>query len=678
MADKKPQVTQKIPTTEILHGRTIGDDYRWLEETTNPDVRNWIDHQNANTDDIIIKRPDFKKWEKKIERFVRLERHSMPVRKNKNTVVFYVHQAAEDEYPKLIAIDKNGIEKVLLDLAKIDNGEPGDFSFLTASHDGAILVYGFAKNGNEVSILKVRNVLTGKDLDDEIQNAQGDVNWLDDNSGFFYTRGPLPGSVPDNDVRMYNKLYLHKLGDSIEKDTLIFGKDRPADDMISIDRRPGAPYLAISVTNTWNSNDVYLYDIKKGKVEPLFVNQKASFEVASLPDKLIIKTNYKAPNNKIIIIPIDKLDNPFDENLILIHEKNMLINFLSISKSRLFVGYFKDASTRVEVFDYYGKRTGYLPAPGICDINIRSNSLDDEVYYSVETMVETGTIYKLDAISLKSKEYYHLHLPHNPQDFVVKREWTHSKDGTKLPMFIIHKKGLKRRSNTPTILHGYGGFGSSIYPSYKYSTIAWLESGGIFVDAVIRGGGEYGENWHKDGILDKKQNTFDDFIACAKYLQAEKYTDKQHLAIMGGSNGGLLVGAVFIQRPDLFKAVVCLVPLLDMIHYHRLLIASRWVSEYGNPENSSDIINILKWSPYHNVDSSITYPAIYLRTAKNDTRVHPMHALKMTAKLQNTKSPNVVLLRVDNDTGHTGVKPRSKVVETLAEQFTFIAWQLGM
>ncbi|MCX6728472.1 MAG: prolyl oligopeptidase family serine peptidase [Candidatus Saccharibacteria bacterium] len=673
---KKPPITQKIPTTEILHGRTLNDDYRWLEDITNPDAQKWIDQQNAYTDDMIAKQPDFNKWEQKVERFVRLEKHSMPVRKK--DFKFYIHQAPEDDFPKLMVIDENDNEKVLLDLATIDKGKPADFSFWSASHDGSLVAYGIAKKGNEISTLRVRDVVTGKDLDDEIQNSYDSPNWLDDNSGFFYSKGPLPGTVPENDIRMNTRLYIHKLGDSVENDILIFGEGRPSDDMLFTNRRFGAPYLAISVTNTWSSNDVYLYDIKKGKTIPLFVGKDAEFEVASLKNGLIVKTNYKAPNNKIISIPFEKLNMPIHEQNELIPESDELISFFAPSKSRLFVGYFKDASTFVEIFDYDGEKTGKLPTPDICDINMRTNSLDDEVYFSVETMVETGTIYKLDAISLEATDYYRLKLPHSPKDYIIKREWTTSKDGTKLPIFIIHKKDLKINGKAPTILHGYGGFAYSESPSYLYSNMAWLENGGIFANAILRGGGEYGEKWHQDGILNKKQNTFDDFIACAQYLQEKKYTNNEHLAIIGGSNGGLLVGAVSVQRPDLFKAVVCLVPLLDMIHFHKLLIASRWVSEYGNPEKSNDFTQILKWSPYQNVSSSDIYPATFFRTALNDTRVHPMHALKMVAKLQNIEEPKIILLRVDKDTGHTGIKPRTQIIKTIAEQFTFLAWQLGL
>lgn len=672
---KKPD-SKKIPTTELLFGRTIHDDYRWLENTSDPDVQTWINQQNSYTDSVLNRRLDFSKWKRKVDRFVRLERHTMPVRKN--GIIFYIYQAPKDDLPTLIVVDKKGVERPLLDLAKIGKGKPIELGFWAPSHDGSLLVYGIAKKGDEISTLKVRNVATGKDLDDEVLNSGGCINWLDDNSGFFYSRGPKPGTVSENDIRMYIKLYLHKLGDLVEKDILIFGEGRPADDMLNVDRRFGAPYLAISVSSAWSVNDIYLYDIRNGVTKPLFVGKDARFEVASLSDRLIINTNYNAPNNKIISILHDKLDKPIREQIVIIPTGNALIDYFSVSKSRLFVGYLRDASMDVEVFDYKGKKTGRLPAPDICNINFRTNSLDDEVYYVIETMVQTGTIYKLDAISLKSKEFYSLNLPHNPDDYIIKREWTTSKDGTRLPLFIIHKKDLKINGKVPTILHGYGGFGSSVAPYYMYSNIAWLESGGIFVDAVIRGGGEYGEKWHQDGILDKKQNVFDDFIACANYLQTTKYTNKEHLAIIGGSNGGLLVGAVSMQRPDSFKAVVCIVPLFDMIHYHKLLIASRWINEYGNPEKLDDFEKILRWSPYHNVNNATKYPVSFFRTAENDTRVHPMHALKMVAKLQNVNVPNTVLLRVDKDAGHTGSKPRSQTIKTITEQFSFLSWQLGL
>ena len=374
----------------------------------------------------------------------------------------------------------------------------------------------------------------------------------------------------------------------------------------------------------------------------------------------------------------DKIANNSNEYTTLIPETDALIDFVSISKSRLFVGYLRDASTELKIFDYNGKIAGKIPAPDICEIYLYANPIDDEVYFSADTMVQSGAIYKLDAISLKMTDYYHQKLDYNPDDYIIKRQWVTSGDGTRLPIFIVHKKNLKMNSLNSTIMYGYGGFNSSSGPSYLYSNMAWLDSGGIYVIAVIRGGGEYGQRWHRDGMLDKKQNVFDDFIACAEYLHSHKYTDNKHLAIYGGSNGGLLVGAVSMQRPDLFKAVVCAVPLLDMIHFQKLLMASRWTAEYGDPENADDFHRIIKWSPYHNIDANTKYPAFFIRTADNDTRVHPMHSYKMTAKLQNVKYPNLTLLRLEKNSGHTRSIPTSHIIKIASEQITFIAWQLGL
>ncbi|MEI6850351.1 MAG: prolyl oligopeptidase family serine peptidase [Candidatus Saccharibacteria bacterium] len=671
----KPPATKKVSTIENFHGYKIADDYRWLEDNKNHDKKIWINQQNKYTDSILKKQPNFNIWKQKIEPYIRTEMHSMPV--NKNGVIFFRCQFPNDDFPSLI-VDNGSKEKVLLDLAEIGGGESIELSFWSPSHDGNLLVYGIAKKGNEIPTLKVRNVNTRKDIDVEIINANGNINWLDDNSGFFYTRGPKPNTVSENDVRMHTKLYLHKLGDNFDGDELIFGKDRPADDKIIIDRRFGAPYLAISVSKAWSVNDVYLFDIKSGKINELFIDKNAQFDVVPLPDKLVVGTNLNAPNVKIIVIPNNDINNTAKQYKELISESNMLIVSFSITKSRIFVSYLHDASTKVDIFDHDGNKKGKLPAPDIANIYLKTSSTDDEIYYRVETMVQPGIIYKMNTISLDSKVYFVIKINHNPDDYIIKREWAKSKDKTKLPIFIVYKKGLKLNGKNPTILYGYGGFNNIISPYYMYTNMAWLESGGVYVLSVLRGGGEYGEKWHQDGILDKKQNTFDDFIACAEYLQMKNYTDKEHLAIIGGSNGGLLVGAVTMQRPDLFKTVVCAVPLLDMIHYHKLLIASRWMNEYGDPDNIQDFNYIIKWSPYHNVDNAIDYPSIYFITSENDTRVHPMHTYKMTAKLQNVDNPNIVLMRLERNTGHSGSKPRSMMIDSISEKLTFIAWQLGL
>ena len=669
-------ITKKIPTTELIHGKTIIDDYRWLEDTNDPDVKSWIKSQNNFTNSILNKQSDYDAWKRKVEKFIRLEKYGMPVRRNGTT--FYSYQSATADLPVVVVIDKNGTKRSLLDLTKLNKNKSINLDFWLPSHDGKLLAYGVSQNGSEISTLKIRDVATGKDINDEILNVTGSINWLDDSKSFFYDRGPKPGTVPEDKLRMNDKLYHHKLGDLVENDVLIFGEGRSAEDMFNVNRRFGAPYLSISVSSAWSTNEIYLYNIENGQTIPLFVDSNARFDVESLVDRIIISTNLDAPNSRIICIMHDKIDNNTHEYTTLIPESDVLIDYVSISKSRIFVGYLRDASIETEVYDYFGKKTGKLPSPDICENYAYASSLDDEIYYSVQTMVQSGTIYKLDAIKLESTEYYYQKLPHNPDDYVIKREWAISKDGTRLPIFIVHKKNLIKNSKTPTLLTGYGGFNNSSVPSYLYSNMAWLESGGIYVETVLRGGGEYGERWHRDGMLDKKQNTFDDFIACAEYLQSHKYTDSEHIAIYGGSNGGLLVGAVSMQRPDLFKAVVCAVPLLDMIHFQTLLIASRWMAEYGDPKKQADFNNIIKWSPYHNVDDNIKYPSFFIRTSDHDTRVHPMHSLKMTAKLQNVNSPNITLLRVEKDSGHTASRPRSQIIKTVTEQLIFIAWQLGL
>jgi prolyl oligopeptidase len=351
---------------------------------------------------------------------------------------------------------------------------------------------------------------------------------------------------------------------------------------------------------------------------------------------------------------------------------------MGVAKSHLLINYMQDGTDKIEVFDHEGNYVGKLPIPEITMIGMRSDSTSDEAFYQTSSMVDPGATYRVNLTTLETELYHRIETPHNPEDFSVVREWVTSPDGTKLPLFLAMKKSTELNGDVPTILYGYGGFAVSEQPEYIEDAMAWVANGGIYGVAVLRGGGEYGESWHQAGALANKQNTFDDFIAHAEFLIENGYTHSKKLSISGGSNGGLLVGAVMTQRPELCGAVVCQVPLLDMLHYSDFLIGSLWIQEYGDPKKPEEFAWISQYSPYQNVSETGLYPPIYLTTGENDTRVHPMHAFKMAAKLQAVAKPPLTLLSTDRTAGHKNARRVDRYIEAGSKRLAFLASQLGL
>ncbi len=670
-------ITKSIITTEKLHGHTLYDNYRWLEDIQSKEVTTWMDQQVKYTKIQHKTHTQYGTWKLRVKNYIQIDRIGLPVRRGDRR--FFVRQRADEDLPVLWVKDgDDGGERKLLDLneMRIKEGDP-TLEFWSPSRTGSLLSYTISVGGAEIPSLHIMDIESGKDIEPAIPNV-GMVSWNDDDTGFYYTRGPKPGTVPDNDLRMSTKLYFHQLGDIYTKDIMVFGKDRPADDMLWITRAKGAPYVALAVRQEWSRNDLYLIDVHTHAVRPFVTGVDAAFDALPTEKGMVIWTNHNANNAKLLLIDYGDIDNGIEAARVIVPEGDMAIQQFWLSKSRVFVGYTKDISDEIYSYDYDGGDQAKLPTPSLGVVGLSANLEDDIVYMSSQTPISPTVIYRLDAISLLSKEVERVASPHNPNDYVAYIEWTIAGGGTRMPMLIAHKKSLKRNGKAPTLLYGYGGFATSEDATYLGANMAWLEAGGVFVDAVIRGGGEYGKKWHRGGILDHKQTSFDDFIAHGENLIKLNITDSEHLGIYGGSNGGLLVGTVAVQRPDLYRAVMSQVPLLDMAHFHKLLIASRWINEYGDPEKKQDFERILTWSPYHNVKDDGKYPAFYLTTAEHDTRVHPMHALKMTAKLQNITKPSTVLLWVERGTGHTGAMPKTKSIDAITRRLSFFGWQLGL
>lgn len=674
---QQPETKRDIRYDEIS-GIKIPDPYRWLEDIENKEVKNWIAEQNTYTDsklkdetfkiisDELIKNyesVDFLNLTSVKGKYFYRERQP-----GENQMVLYMKEGLHGDPIKLI--DPNG--------QKEDNTITIDF--WEVSPDGKYLAYGISEGGNEMATLYIKDLDTKVDLSDTISNCRySDIEWISDSSGFFYTRNPRTGEVPDMDLHLYPKVYFHQLGDNSDTDQLIFGEGRPKDDMVDLELSIDNKYLAIHVTQTWTENEVYIYDRETKKTKLIITDIPSKFGLIFLHDKAVIITNYNANNYRVLSTPLSDLDKPIEQWDEFIPENEHVLEFINASSNKIFAGYMVNASSQVKVFDYNGKELESLPLPPYSSIMGISARIDEEeFFFGVSSFTFPRIMYHYDPNVGLYEVIRKTDNPLNPDEYEVKQEWFTSKDGTKIPMFIFHRKDVDLETPHSTVLYGYGGFGSGITPYFMKNWIPWMERGGIFVIANIRGGNEFGDRWHKSGIKENKQNTFDDFIAAAEYLIEKKYTTSNQLGILGGSNGGLLVSAVAVQRPELFNAVGSRVPLTDMVRFPQFGMAMRWIHEYGDPQVKANLEKILTWSPYHNVKKGISYPNFLFTTADKDTRVDPLHARKMAAMLQSVQKENNVLIFTDTEAGHGPGKPIKKIVGSQALMLNFFMKKLGL
>ncbi|MEK7538991.1 MAG: prolyl oligopeptidase family serine peptidase [Patescibacteria group bacterium] len=669
--------TKREEVIDEMFGIKIADPYRWLEDGSNPLVKEWTEAQNVYTD-ANIKGETFDIISDELVKNFNVTTFSNPtIRKGK--YFYYERQPNEDHSVFYMKVGIDGVPIKLVDPNGMNAGNISSLDFCVPSRAGVYVAYGLQQGGNEMPTLYIKNVDTRENLDDVIPRCLGGVTWLPDDTGFFYKRYPAPGSVLKNEEHLHMKVYLHHLGDSPENDELIFGEGRPKDDMIMLKSSVDGRYLAISASQKWTENDIYIYEQETKKTTPFVVAISARFAVFFLKDKIIIRTNYKANNYRVLSMPIESMFAPIDEWKEIIPEQEHALVGVSPTKDKLLLEYLVNACSKVEIFDHTGERQGEISLPPYSTLNEISTYCEEkEFFYGVSSFTHTQTTYRYIPDEDIFVQYRKIENPIDPDDYVVKQEWYVSKDGTRIPLFIFHRKDIAPNIAHPTVLFGYGGFGIVKSPGFMRGFVPWMERGGIYALANIRGGGEFGENWHRAAMGEKKQNSFDDFIAASEYLIAQGYTSPEHLGILGGSNGGLLVSVVAVQRPELFGAVCSRVPLTDMVRFPLFGMALRWVHEYGDPKKEAELKNILTWSPYHNVKAGVEYPNFLFTTGENDNRVDPLHSRKMTALLQSVNKKNEILLFTEKDAGHGSGKPVKKMVESQALLLTFFAKKLGL
>jgi len=675
---------EKRPLEETLHGVKIVDNYRWLEDGSSPETQKWVEAEMAYTNAVLDPLPGREAIHKRLTELLSIGSISAPQIGGK--YYFYARREGMQNQPIVFVRDEaDGKDRVLVDVNQLAADGTIALDWYQPSENGRYLVYGTSPSGSEMSTLHIVETKTGKTLPDVIERTRAaSIAWLLDNSGFYYTRYPKKGDVPEGQ-EMYNRhVFYHELGTDPETDTKIFGEGRDPEDWPAVNLDNDGRLLLITVQQGWTKTELFLMDLKKGTPPERITTGKDFLYSGSIYNgRLYIVTNEDAPRYRVFAAEAGNYER--DDWKEIIPQTDAVLQGASAWGGKLFAQYEQNASSQLKIFDLNGDHLSDLMLPAIGTVYQSDGKWDrDEIFYGFMSFTVPPTVYRYDLKTKATTLWAKVDAPAiDPAAYEVNQEWYHSKDGTRVPMFIVNKKGLKKDGHNPTLLTAYGGFNVSLTPSFGRPAYLWMEHGGVYAVANLRGGAEFGEDWHRAGMLDKKQNVFDDMIAAAEHLIGEKYTDTDHLAIQGGSNGGLLMGAMITQRPDLFRAVVCQVPLLDMLRYQNFQIAKLWIPEYGSSDNPEQFKWLYAYSPYHRVKAGTEYPAILFMTADTDTRVDPMHAKKMAAEMQDeakngASQTRPILLRIESKAGHGAGKPLTKQIEEFTDVYSFLFWQLGV
>jgi prolyl oligopeptidase len=665
-----PPETKAVPVTDNVHGVEMVDPYRWLEDQESPETRSWIDAQNAYTDAIMSRLPGRDALRQRITELMKVDEMSTPYERNGR--FFYGRREADQELEVLYWREGlDGEEKVLVDPHPMSDDHTVSVDLEDVTPDGKLALYSVRRGGVDEVEVRFLDIDRGELLPDQLPAAlYYGVSILPDKGGYYYTRRDPEGP----------RLYYRAMGSEPESEKLIFGDEVESQYFVRGEVTDDGRWLLMDIQYGWNKSDVFIKNLAAdGDIVPVVAGEEAYFDAFYEDGRLYFHTNWNAPNWRLMAADPAR---PSPENWqeVIPENADAVLEGVTAAGGKLFAKYLENVQSRITIFDVEGKALGDIDFDQIGTVGFLVGAWESDVaFYSFQSFHIPRTLYSYSVSTGESDVWAKIDVPFESDGYEVEQVWYDSKDGTKVPMFITHAKGLELDGSHPTFLTAYGGFNVNLTPEFSARVAVWLESGGVYAVPNLRGGGEFGEAWHRAGMLENKQNVFDDFIAAAEYLIAEGYTTTEKLAIRGGSNGGLLVTAVMTQRPDLYGAVVCTYPLIDMVRYHKFLVGSTWTPEYGSADDPDQFPFIHAYSPYQHVVEGTDYPATLFITGDGDTRVAPLHARKMTALMQAASgSDEPIILRYHTKAGHSGGQPVSEQIDNLTETMQFLYWRLGV
>ncbi|WP_413165211.1 prolyl oligopeptidase family serine peptidase [Capilliphycus salinus ALCB114379] len=678
MLDSQPSLTypntRKGDQVDDYHGVKVADPYRWLEDPNSEETKAWIEAQNQVSFGYLQQIPAREKLKQRLTQLWDFAKYSAPYKQG-NRYFYYKNDGLQNQSVLYVLQDLEGEPEVLLDPNTLSEDGTVALSGVSISEDGNLMAYGLSTSGSDWQEWKVRDINTKQDLDDHLKWVKfSGASWTHDHKGFFYSRYNEPNeNTKLEDANYYQKLFYHRLGTPQSEDILIYERSDQKEWGFSGYVTEDGKYLIVSV---WRGSDpknlLFYKDLTQPDAPVIELISEFEAEYSFIDyqgSQFWVQTDLNAPKGKVIALDIHSKNRTE-----IIPETEDTLRGINVLNNQFVAFYLKDAHTQIKILNLDGSFVREVELPGIGSAGGFSGKRQDkETFYVYTSFTTPTTIYRYDMVTGESRLYRQPEVDFNPENYETKQIFYQSKDGTSVPMFITHKKGLSLNGNNPTILYGYGGFNASLTPNFSISRMAWLEMGGVYAIPNLRGGGEYGEDWHQAGTKNKKQNVFDDFIAAAEWLIENQYTCSQKLAISGGSNGGLLVGACMTQRPDLFGATLPAVGVMDMLRFHKFTIGWAWCSEYGSPDDPEDFKAIYAYSPLHNLKPETAYPATLITTADHDDRVVPAHSFKFAAALQAAHvGENPVLIRIETKAGHGAGKPTAKIIEELADEFAFL------
>jgi prolyl oligopeptidase len=670
----KPPVTRKEAVVDRLHGVDVPDPYRWLEDQEAPATRAWIDEQNAYTETVVGRLAGKAQIERRLTELMKIETIGTPTVRGGR--YFYSKRGADQNLQVLyVRRDRDAQEEVLVDPHTLSPDHSTSVTMMDISPDGTVVAYGVRAGGQDELTVRLLDVDAKKELPTVLPRARySGMAITKDKQALFYSK-----QTPDGP-----RVFVHRVGSDPSTDRKIFGDGFGPGKLIGVSLSDDGRYLTVTVRHGSAAlkEEVYVADLEKGAVlEPIVADIDATFDSTIAGRTMYLRTNWNAPKQRVMAVDLDRPARPYWREAI--PESTAVMTSLTAVGGRLFAVYLENVQSRIRMFGFDGAPAGEMTAPGVgVTSNVSGEWERDEGFFTFSSLSTPTTIYRYTVSSGERQVWARLQVPVAEAPIDIKQVWFVSKDGTKVPMFVAHRRGLKLDGSNPALLTGYGGFNVSQMPNFSSRASFWIENGGVYALANLRGGGEFGEAWHHAGMLDKKQNVFDDFIAAGEWLVKNGYTSSSRLAISGGSNGGLLVGAVLTQRPELVRAVVCTYPLLDMVRYDKFMVAKFWVPEYGSADDPAQFKTLAEYSPYHRVKKGVRYPGVLIITGDGDTRVAPLHARKMAALLQDQTGSDPaerpILLKYDTKAGHSGGLPLSKQIENLTDEMGFLFWQLGV